>query len=98
MCQSYVERAITGQTKTTPVGAILADADLTIVATRATQLSTIAIGKSLRMPDKNQRSQIVIAEVCQCTKNTSWRKKASEDWRSIFGSTQPERTPGLLPP
>ena len=87
MCQMSVERAITGQIKPTPVEAMLADADLTIVAARATQLFTIAIEKSLLIPDRNLRRQIVISDVCQCTKNTSWRKKSSEVWRSIFGST-----------
>ena len=45
MCQRYAGRAITGQMKTTPVEAILEEADLPIVATWATQLSTIAMEK-----------------------------------------------------
>ena len=75
---------------TTPVDAILAEADLPTVATRATQLSIIAVEKSLRMPDTNPRKQIATAEVRQRT------KKASEVWRSIFGSTHPEWTPATL--
>ena len=55
MCQRYAGRAITGQIKTTPVKAILAEADLPTVATRATQLSTIVIEKPFRMPDTNPR-------------------------------------------
>ena len=96
MYQRYARRAITGQIKATPVEAILAEADLPTVAARATQLSNVAMEKSLRMPDTNPRMQVATAEVHQRTKKTSWRKKASEVWRSIFGSTQPERTPGIL--
>ena len=40
----------------------------------------------------NKKRQIATADVCQCTKKTSWRKKANKVWRSISGSTQPERT------
>ena len=87
MCQRYAGRAITGQIKTSQT-----------VASRATQLSTIAMEMSLKMPDTNPRKQIATVEVRQRTKKTSWRKKASEVWRSIFGSTQPKMTPGLLPP
>ena len=57
----------------------------------------MAMEKFLRMPDANPISQIVTADVRQRTKKTAWRKKASEVWRSIFESTQRERTPGLLP-
>ena len=47
MCQKYAGRAIAGQIDSTLVEAILAEADLPTVATRATQLSTIAMEKSL---------------------------------------------------
>ena len=97
-CQRYSGRAITGQIMTTPVEAILAEADLPTVATRATQLSTIAMEKSLRMPDANPGKQIASAEIRQRSKKTSWRKIASEVWRSIFGFTQAEWTPRILPP
>ena len=98
MCQRYAGGAITGQLKMTPAEVILVEADLPNVAIRATQLSVIAMEKSLRMPDANPRGRIAIAIVRQRTKKTSWRKTASEVRRSIFGSTQPERSPGLLPP
>ena len=73
MSQKYAGRDITGQIKTTLAEAILADADLQAVATRATQLSTIAMEKSLRMPDTNPRKQVATAEVRQRTKKRSWR-------------------------
>ena len=50
------------------------------------------------MPDANQRRLVASAEVRQRTKKTGWGQKASELWRSIFGSTQPDWTPRLLPP
>ena len=71
---------------------------LPTVANRATQLSTLAMEKSLRMPDVNPRKQIATAEVGQRTKKTSWRKKVSELWRKIFGFTQPRETLRFLPP
>ena len=49
------------------------------------------------MPDTNPIKHIAIAEIRQRTKKTSWRKKASEDLRSILGSTQLKRTAGVLP-
>ena len=96
MCQRYAGRATTGQIKTTPVEAILAEADLPTVAIRATQPSTIAMEKSIKMPDTDRRKQIATADGLQRTTKTSWRKKASEVWRSIFGATQPERAPASL--
>ena len=47
MCQRYAGMAITGQIKMTPVEAILAEAGLPSVTIRVTQLSTIAMEKSL---------------------------------------------------
>ena len=47
MCQRYAVRTVTGQIKTTHVKVILAEVDLPTVATRATQLSTIAMEKFL---------------------------------------------------
>ena len=98
MCQRYAGRAISGQIMTTHAKKISAQADIPTVATGATQLSTIAMEKSLWMPDTNPRNQIATADVRQPTKKKSLRKKASEAWRSILGSIQPERTLGLLPP
>ena len=46
--QRYAGWAITGQLLTTPVEAILAEANLTSIKIRAIQLSTIAMEKSLR--------------------------------------------------
>ena len=42
----------------TPAAAILAKANPPTIATRATQLSTIAMEKSIQMPDTNPRWQI----------------------------------------
>ena len=94
MCQRYAERAFTVQIKTPPVKAISAEADLPTVATRATQLSHGEVS----LPNTNPRKQIATAEAHQRTKKTNWIKIASDVSRFIFGSTQPERTPGLLPP
>ena len=77
MYQRYFGRAITGQIKKFFVKAILAEADLPTLATRATLLSTIAVEKSLLMPNTNLKRQITTAEVNQHTKKTSWRKKSS---------------------
>ena len=63
MCQRYAGRAMTGRIKTTHVEAILVQADIPNVATRATQLSTIAMKKSLLTPETNPRKQIATAEV-----------------------------------
>ena len=50
------------------------------------------------MPDTNPRKNIFTAKVRQRTKKTSRRKKVNEVCRTMFGSTQLERNPGLLPP
>ena len=63
MCQRHAGNSIAGQIKTTPVEEILAEADFPTVAARATQLSTIAIEKSLRMPVAYPRRQIAAVEV-----------------------------------
>ena len=66
MCQRYAGTAITGQIKTT-----LAEADLPTVATRATQLSKIAMKKSLLTPDENAEKQVATAKVNQRTKKAN---------------------------
>ena len=71
MCQSYAGRTFIGQVMTTHAEAILAEADLQTVATRATQITTMAMAKSLRLPGMNWRMQIFTAEVCHRTKETS---------------------------
>ena len=98
MCQRYAGRAITGQFKTTPTEAILAEAFLPTVAKRATKFSTIAMEKPLRMPDTNPRRQLAIERVCQRTKNKSWRKIASEACRSIYSPRKKIRHRGSYHP
>ena len=63
-------RAITGQIKTSPVEAILAEADIQAVATGAAQLRTIAVEKSLQMPDAYPKSQVASSEVRQRSRKT----------------------------
>ena len=46
MSQRHAGIAITRQIKTTPVAVTMAEADLQTIATRVTQLSTIALEKS----------------------------------------------------
>ena len=79
-----------------PVKAILAEVDLPTVATRATQLSTIAMEKSLLMYDTNPRRHIATAEVRQCTKKTSWRKKASEIYLWVHNNRKDTKAPAIL--
>ena len=97
-CQRFVGRAITGKFKTTPVEAILADANLPKIGTRATQLCAIALEKSKRIAPENPRHQIAEQSSRQRTKKLSWRAKAGAVWESIFGKTSPSKQPKLLPP
>ena len=78
MYQRNAGRAITGQIKATPVEAIAAEADLTTVATKATQLSSIAMEKSILMPEANPRRQTATAEARQHTEKTTKKEKACE--------------------
>ena len=71
ICQMYAGCAITGQVKMTPAEAILAEADFPTIATKATQLCTIAMEKSLRMPDMNPIRQLVRTKVGLRTNATS---------------------------
>ena len=98
MCHRYAGRAITGEMKATSDEAIIAEADLPTVTIKATQLSTIATEKSLRMLDAIQRRQIVTAQVLLRTKKSSLMKKASDVWRLILETTLPEWIPELLHP
>ena len=56
MFQKCDRKTITGHVKTTPDEAISSEADLPTVATSVTQLSTIAMVRSFRMPDTNPRT------------------------------------------
>ena len=87
---------ICGQVKTTPVGAILAEANLPKISTRATQLCAIALEKSKRIASKNPRHQIAEQSSRQRTKKPSWRAKAGAVWESIFGNTSFAKQPELL--
>ena len=55
MCQRYAGRTITGQIQSTPIEAILEEAELPTVVSWALQLSIIAMKMALRMPDSNPR-------------------------------------------
>ena len=57
-CQRFAGRAITGQVKTTPVEAILAEANLPKIGTKATQLCSIALEKSKRIAPENPRHPV----------------------------------------
>ena len=65
MSQLYAGRAIIGQVMTTPSEAIIAEADLPTIATKATQLSTTAMKKSFLMSDINPRREIATTNVRQ---------------------------------
>ena len=75
-CQQFAGRAITGQVKTTPVEAILAENNLPKIGTRATQLCARALEKSKRIAPENPRHQIAEQSSRQRTKKHSWRTKA----------------------
>ena len=97
-CQRFAGRSITGQVKTTPVEAILAEANLPKIGTKATQLCAIALKKSKRIAPKNPRHQIAEQSSHQRTKKPSWRTKARAVWESIFGNTSFAKKPKLFPP
>ena len=97
-CQRFAGRAIIGQVKTTPVEAILAEANFPKIGTRATQLCAIALEKSKRIAPENPRHQIAEQSSRQRTKKPSWQTKDGAVWESIFGNTSPAKQPELLPP
>ena len=97
-CQRFAGRAITGQVKTSPVEAILAEDNLPKIGTRATQLCAIALEKSKRIAPENPRHQIAEQSSRQRSKKPSWRAKAGAVWESIFGKTSPSIQPELLSP
>ena len=96
-CQRFAGRAITGQVKTTPVEAILAEANHPKIGTRATQHCAIALEKSKRIALENPRHQIAEQSSRQRTKKPSWRAKAGAVWESIFANTSSAKQPELLP-
>lgn len=83
---------------TTPTEAILAEANLPSIETRATKLSVIALEKSLRCEPSNPRHKTAIKHITQRTKKLSWRTKAKRVWERIFGEETPDTKPGRLPP
>ena len=97
-CQRFAGRAITVQVKTLPVEAILAEANLPKIGTRATQLCAIALEKSKKIAPENPRHQIAEQSSRQRTKKPSWQAKAGAVWESIFGKTSSAKQPELLPP
>ena len=74
-CQRFAERTITGQVKTTPVEAILAENNLSKIGTRTTQLCAIALEKSKTIAPENSRHQIAEQSSRQRTKKPSWQAK-----------------------
>ena len=95
--QRCAGQAITGQLRTTPVEAILAEANLPSIKTREIQLSTIAVEKSLRITRTNQRHTTATQQVRKRTKKPSWREKAGDVMRKIFHDTNPNTTPQPKP-
>ena len=95
--QQYAGRAITGQLCTVPINGIFAEANFPLIKTRAIQLSTITIEKSLKATQINLRRATVTQRVRQRIQKTGWHEKA--DVRpKIFGGTQPITTPPHKPP
>ena len=95
--QRYARRAITGQLCTVPIDGILAEANFPLIKTRAIQLSTIAMEKSLKATQINLRRTTATQRVRQRIQKTSWHEKADVR-QKIFGGTQPTTTPPLKPP
>ena len=95
MCQRNAGRAITGQAKT--ISTILAEKDIPTFATMARQLNSIATEKSICVADISPGREITTTKFRQHTRK-SRRKTVSKALKTIFGTTQPERTTGLLPP
>lgn len=87
-----------GQLMSIPTEAILAEANLPSIKTRSTQLTTIAMEKSLLREEVNPRHQLATKIVRQRTKKESWRKRVKEKWKKIFGYNNPQTQPALLPP
>ena len=96
--QCYAGRAITGQLHTTPVEAILAEENLHSINTRAVQLSTIAIDKSLRTTVTNSRHTTANQRVRQRTQKPIRREKTDDVWQKILGDTKPTMTHTPKPP
>jgi ribonuclease HI len=96
--QRYAGRAITGQVKTTPSESVLIESNLPTITSRAHQITTIAIEKSLRLDDSNPRRQLVEAPKVSRTKKTDWRDHSKKEWRDIFGDSTPERFPPTRAP
>ena len=96
--QKYVGRAIMGQLMTTSTEAILAEANLLSTKTRITQVSTIALEKSLRQTNTNSRFEVAVKNIPQQTTKFSWRSKATEVWKKVFEEQTLLKLPALLPP
>lgn len=93
--QRYAGRAITGQVRTTPKEAILAEANLPTIATRVEQLNTISLEKLYRLSESNPRQMLAERDTVQRTKKQGWRIKGKARWSAIFGKNKPQHLPGL---
>ena len=94
--QRCIGRAIIGQLRITPVEAIQAEMSLSSIMTRAIQLSTIAMGKSLMKT--NPPHATATKRVRQRNQRPSWREEAGGVWQKIFGDTKPTMIPPLKSP
>ena len=93
--QRNAEQAITGQLLTTPVEAILAEANQPSIRTQAIQQTTIAMDKSLGTTQINPRHTTENRRVQRRTKKPSWREKAGVVLRKVIGDTKLTTTPPL---
>ena len=62
------------------------EAELSTIQCTATQQAAIAFDKSLRLTSKNPRRNIAEERVQQRTTKQSWQSKATESWKTIFGT------------
>jgi ribonuclease HI len=87
--QREAVRKITGALKSTPIDAIMSEAELPPLAHRAVTLATIAVERSMRAGDSNPRFIMMMKEQRRRLKKTCWRQKAVERWKSLFNTSRP---------
>ena len=95
--QCYVGRSITGQLCTTPVEAILVEANLLSIKTQAIQLNTIVIEKLLKTAVTNLRHTTATQQVRQRTKKPNWCEKAVMCGEKSVMPSPPQHPHRLIP-
>jgi hypothetical protein len=97
-CQNEAARKIVGAISSSPIDAVLLEANLEPIQQRGDMWSTLAYERSLRLNDNHPRRKMAEASPTKRLKRREWRLRARETWKELFSERSTYRFPPPIKP